>query len=82
MKTNLATLRQALAINDPHAIIVTRSIRNPSKWIARNTGREWRCTSATRKDAVLWGRSSQADILRTYTTSIRAYCGRTGKRLA
>lgn len=76
------TIRQALAINDPHAVIVTRSRRNPRKWVARNTGGEFRCVSTTRKDAALWGRNSQAMILRKYTTDIRAYCGRTGKRLA
>lgn len=82
MKTDLSTLRRALAINDPHAVIVTRSTRNPRKWVARNTGDEFRCVSKTRKDAALWGRYSQSMILRTLTTSIRAYCGRTGKRLA
>ena len=82
MKTTLPTLRQALAINDPEAVVVTRSTRNPRKWVARNTGGEVRCTSNTRKDAALWGRCSQAMILRKYTTDIRAYCGRTGKRLA
>ena len=82
MKATLSTLRRTLAIADPHAVIVTRSTRNPRKWVARDTGGQWRCTSTTRKDAVLWGRTSQADIVRAYTTSIRAYCGRTGKRLA
>lgn len=82
MKTDLSTLRRALVINDPHAVIVTRSNRNPRKWVARTTCGQWRCTSATRRDAVLWGRASQADILRAYTASIHAYCGRTGKRLA
>jgi len=72
MKPTLSTLCQALAINDPNAVIIIRSARNPRKWVARNTGGEWRCTSTTRKDAVLWGRSSQADILRTLTISIRA----------
>lgn len=77
----MSTIRKALAINDQHAVIVTRSTRNPRKWVTRNTGGEWRCTSTTRKDAALWGRNSQAMILRKYTTDIRAYCGRTGKRL-
>lgn len=78
----MKTIREALAISDPNAIILTRSRRNPRKWIAWNTGGEWRCTSTTRKDAALWGRNSQAMILRKYTTDIRAYCGTTGKRLA
>ena len=82
MKATLSTFRAALAINDPEAIIVTRSTRNPRKWVARNTGGEFRCISNTRKDAALWGRYSQSMILRKYTTNIRAYCGRTGKRLA
>jgi hypothetical protein len=76
------TLRQALAIKDPHAVIISRSTRNSGKWIARCVGGGWRCTSNTRKDAVMWGRYSQAAILRTLITSIRAYCGRTGKQLA
>jgi hypothetical protein len=76
------TIRQALAINDPEAVIVTRSTRNPSKWVARNTGGEFCCVSKTRKDAALWGRYSQSMILRKYTTDIRAYCGATGKRLS
>jgi hypothetical protein len=76
------TIRQAIAINDPEAVIVTKSTRNPRKWVARNTGGEFRCVSTTRKDATLWGRYSQSMILRKYTTDIRAYCGQTGKRLA
>lgn len=76
------TLRQSLSITDPDAIIVTRSRRNPRKWIAYALCGGWRCTSNTRKDAALWGRYSQSMILRKYTTDIRAYCYRTGKRLA
>jgi hypothetical protein len=76
------TLRQALAINDPHAVIISRSTLNPRKWVARNVGGEWCCTSSTRKDAVRWGRYSQAALTRTLTTGIRAYCGCTKKRLA
>jgi hypothetical protein len=78
----MSTIRQALAINDPEAVIVTKSTRNPRNWVARNTGGEFRCVSKTRKDAALWGRYSQSMILRKYTTDIRAYCGATGKRIA
>ena len=81
MKTTLATIRAALAVNDPNCVIVTKH-KAKRLWVARNTGGEWRCTSPTRKGALAWGRDSQAMILRTLTTSIRAYCGRTGKRLA
>ena len=74
------TIRAALSVNDPHAVIIIR-IRN-RRWVAVNTGGDWRTTSTTRKDAVRWGRYSQAEIIRTLTTEVRAYCGRTGKRLA
>ena len=82
MNPILSTLRQALAINDPHAVIVTRATHNPRKWVTRNLGGDYRCTGETRKVAVFWGRYSQAMIIRKYTADIRAYCGRTGKRLA
>lgn len=78
----MKSIREALAISDPEAVIVTKSTRNPRKWVARNTGGEFRCVSTTCKDATLWGRNSQAMILRKFTTDIRAYCGQTGKRLA
>ncbi len=74
------TIRAALSVNDPHAVIIIR-IRN-RRWMAVNTGGDWRTTSTSRADAVRWGRYSQAEIIRTLTTEVRAYCGRTGKRLA
>jgi hypothetical protein len=74
------TIRAALAVNDPHAVIIIRIRKR--RWMALSTSGDWRTTSATRKDAVRWGRCSQADIIRTLTTDVRAYCGRTGKRLA
>ena len=80
-RKHTALIRAALAINDPHSIIVTRH-KTARLWTARTTGGEWRCTSPCRKGAIAWGRNSQAMILRTYTTNIRAYCGRTGKRLS
>lgn len=75
------TIRAALAVNDPNAIIIIRPTRQ-RKWMALSTGGKNRCTSTTRKDAVRWGRYSQAEIARKLMADIRAYCGRTGKRLA
>lgn len=74
------TIRAALAVNDPHAVIIIRIRKR--RWMAVNTGGDWRTTSTSRKDAVRWGRYSQAEIIRTLTSEVRAYCGRTGKRLA
>lgn len=73
------TIRAALAVNDPHAVIILRRKR---KWTALSVRGEWRTTSTTRKDAVRWGRYSQAEITRKFMSDVRAYCGRTGKRLA
>ena len=75
------TIRAALAVNDPHAVIIIRPTHK-RRWMALTTGGAWRTTSTTRKDAVRWGRYSQAEIIRTLTSEVRAYCGRTGKRLA
>lgn len=75
------TIRAALAVNDPHAVIILRPTHQ-RKWLALSTGGEWRTTSTTRKDAVRWGRYSQAEITRKLVSDVHAYCGRTGKRLA
>lgn len=75
------TIRAALAVNDPHAVIILRPTHQRN-WMALSTGGENRCTSTTRKDAIRWGRYSQAEITRKLTSDVRAYCGRTGKRLA
>lgn len=75
------TIRAALAVNDPHAVIIIRPTHQRN-WMALSTGGENRCTSTTRKDAVRWGRYSQAEITRKLMADVRAYCGRTGKWLA
>jgi hypothetical protein len=75
-------IREALAINDPECVIIYKSRVNPRKWIARTTGNEWRCTSDTKADCAKWGRFSQAEIRKLYTSKVRAYCGRTGKQIA
>lgn len=75
------TIRAALAVNDPHAVIIIRPTHKRI-WMALNTGGENRCTSTARKGAVRWGRYSQAEITRKLMSDIRAYCGRTGKQLA
>jgi hypothetical protein len=75
------TIRAALAVNDPHAVIIIRPTRK-RQWMALNTCGEWRTTSTTRADAVRWGRYSQAEITRKLMSDVRAYCGRTGKRIA
>jgi hypothetical protein len=75
------TIRKALAVNDPHAVIIIRPTHK-RRWMAVSTSGEWRTTSTSRADAARWGRYSQAEIIRTLTSEVRAYCGRTGKRLA
>lgn len=75
------TIRAALAVNDPHAIIILRPTHQ-RKWMALSISGEWRTTFTTRKDAVRWGRYSQAELSRKFMSDVRAYCGRTGKRLA
>lgn len=75
------TICAALAVNDPHAVIILRPTHQ-RKWVARSINGGWRTTSTTRKDAVRWGRYSQAELGRKFMSDIRAYCGRTGKQLA
>jgi hypothetical protein len=79
---NPKQLKQALSVSDPEAVIIKRSNINPRHWVGHTIGGEWRCTSSTQRDCAQWARSSQAMLRRLYLKQVRAYCGRTGKRLA
>jgi hypothetical protein len=74
------TIRAALAVNDPHAIIIIKTA--PRKWVAVDTGGGFVCRTNTKRDAARYGVGAQAELIRTLCKHVRAYCGRTGKRLA